>query len=458
MKPPTTQDLRIIIVGGGASSALAALNLSRCGAASSITVISPDRNVGRGLAYSAKNKWHRLNVPAHRMGGVYDDDPSGFADWLTGHGVALGPDYAKAFAPRSVYGDYLSSRFNELVAADSVDVVIGRAVALTCDGHIKRVRTATGETLTADVVILCLGNHPPAQLPRFAPSPRLINDVWSPGAFDSIDTKDNVLIVGTAATAVDVVVDLHHRGQTGQMTMVSRRGLLPRADVPAVEDPMLFEVGTKPTVRGLFQQIRRNVEMKTRLGLPWQSVIDGFRREISRVWQDLPSDERARFGRHLRSLWLVHRHRLPPDTAQLLADLQRSGRLTIVSGRIQAAAAHDAGYNVTIKPRGAAEFTQTYNRVTNCTGPDERYERIDNPLIADMLTSGFARPGPMGLGLDVDQYCRLAAGDVVRSGVYVIGQATRGAFWEVTSATDVRRQAIEISAHIREFACGTPVN
>src|SRR6478752_6989279 len=72
---------------------------------------------------------------------------------------------------------------------------------------------------------------------HFQASPRSITNVWAPGALDPIGKDDRVLVIGTGATAVDMVIDLVHRGMRAPITMVSRRGLLPLIDVPAQTDP-----------------------------------------------------------------------------------------------------------------------------------------------------------------------------------------------------------------------------
>jgi uncharacterized NAD(P)/FAD-binding protein YdhS len=88
--------------------------------------------------------------------------------------------------------------------------------------------------------------------------------------------------------------------------------------------------------------------------------------------------------------------------------------------------------------------------ILNCTGPEERYERIENPLVKSLLSSGIARVGNNGLGLDVDETCgiRDRAGQV-RPGLYAIGHATRGAFWEVTAATNIRHQILDLADRLR---------
>ena len=54
----------IAILGGGLSGAAVAYHLARLDCAARIVVVEPRAELGRGLAYSATDPDHRLNVPA----------------------------------------------------------------------------------------------------------------------------------------------------------------------------------------------------------------------------------------------------------------------------------------------------------------------------------------------------------------------------------------------------------
>ncbi|MBC7575772.1 MAG: hypothetical protein H7312_00195 [Tardiphaga sp.] len=148
----------------------------------------------------------------------------------------------------------------------------------------------------------------------------------------------------------------------------------------------------------------------------------------------------------MRSIWLAHRHRLAPDVAELLEELQREKRLRVIAGRVTAATATATGHDVTLRRRGNGTLDLATQWILNCTGPEERYDRIDDPLVQSLLASGRVRPGPNGLGLDVDAGCRLIdrAGNP-QTGFFAIGPATRGTFWEVTAATNIRKQLLGVA-------------
>ena len=83
--------MRIAIVGGGATGALASLHLARVLGmrASEIVVIEPAEEIGRGLAYATTDPRHLLNVRVANMSALADQ-PSHLLNWLRSRGALSG--------------------------------------------------------------------------------------------------------------------------------------------------------------------------------------------------------------------------------------------------------------------------------------------------------------------------------------------------------------------------------
>jgi uncharacterized NAD(P)/FAD-binding protein YdhS len=446
--------LHVVIVGGGASGALLALALTdRVHGRCRITMLDREGRFGRGVAYSAGASWHRLNIPAAKMGGRNDDDPTGFVDWLVRRGHLRAGDYSASFVPRSLYGDYLCDLLDAIVATGALVMRQGAVIALEPRIHGYAVRIDTGEEIESDVVVLCLGNPTPPSMPSVPISERWVADVWRPGALARIAPQDDVLLIGSGATAVDVALDLVHRAVGRRMTMVSRRGLLPQADAPPTDYagfvPLALEA---PTMRRLTRLLRSEVERAAAEGIPWQSVLDAFRLHYGAIWERSNAEERGRFLRHLRSMWLIHRHRLAPDVSDLLSRLQSDGILSVIAGRLVQAEPTVGGYRGLIAERSGRTRAFTADWIVNCTGPEECYRRLADPLVRHLFATERARPGAMELGLDVDDCGRL----LDRAGrpqpaLYVLGPPTRGRFWEITAVPWIRAHAVRIAEHIAEI-------
>lgn len=102
---------------------------------------------------------------------------------------------------------------------------------------------------------------------------------------------------------------------------------------------------------------------------------------------------------------------------------------------------------MTWRPRGAlAGEKLEVQRIINCTGPGTDYEKLDDPLIVQLLASGLARPDPYRLGLHATSRGTLIGADGrVSSRLFGVGPVVRGALWESTSVPDIRSQAEEVA-------------
>jgi uncharacterized NAD(P)/FAD-binding protein YdhS len=446
--------LNIVIVGGGASGALLALALTdRLNGRCRVTMFDREGRFGRGVAYSATAPWHRLNVPAAKMGGRNDDDPNDFADWLVRGGHLRPGDYSGSFVPRALYGDYLCDLLAAATATGTLAMRQGAVIALEPRAHGYAVGIDSGEEIESDVVALCLGNPSPPPMASVPASERWVADVWRPGALERIASQDEVLIIGSGATAVDVALDLAHRAVGRRITMVSRKGLVPRRDAPPTDysgfQPLALEA---PTMRRLTRLLRSEIERAAAAGIPWQSVLDAFRAHYGTIWERGNAQERGRFLRHLRSLWLVHRHRLAPDVSDLLSRLQSDGILSVIAGRLARTEPTAAGYRGVIAERAGGTRAFTADWIINCAGPDECYRRLADPLVQHLFATGRARPGAMELGLDVDECGRLVDREGhAQPGFYVLGPPTRGRFWEITAVPWIRAHAVKIAEHVAEI-------
>ena len=163
-----------------------------------------------------------------------------------------GLDLAAAFVPRRLFGDYVEERVNEALDSKSLvglTSVRGDVVRLLKDK--KGVLLTDGRQITADIVVLAMGNLPPR--PPGGPDTWLydsgffIPDPWALDAFSDIDPAEPLLLIGSGLTAVDIALYLTQRGHRGPLLAMSRRGLTPRnsrrrrrvAGILARQDPRL---------------------------------------------------------------------------------------------------------------------------------------------------------------------------------------------------------------------------
>jgi uncharacterized NAD(P)/FAD-binding protein YdhS len=248
---------------------------------------------------------------------------------------------------------------------------------------------------------------------------------------------------------VDVVLDLHSRGHEGHVTAVSRRGFLPLPHRHV--DPytaFIFADHLPRTVMALLRAVRYEVASAAARGLDWRGVLDALRPQTQALWRVLPLPERQRFLGHLRPYWGVHRHRVAPRVAAEISELRRSGYLSVVAGRIQGIELHPTAVSLTVKRRGDGEMQRVDgNWLSNCSGPQLDYDRIEDPLIRILFDRGLARPDVLSLGLDVtDDYRLIGKTGTAADSLFALGPPIRGNLWETTAVPDIRKQC-EALAH-----------
>jgi uncharacterized NAD(P)/FAD-binding protein YdhS len=428
----------VAIIGAGFSGTMTAAQLARLGIAS--VIIERADQSGLGVAYSTADPAHLLNVPAGNMS-AWGDVPDDFARRAGD---------ASVFAQRREFGAYLRTILEEAVSTGCVSVIHGAAVGAQRRDANWEIDVDGQAAVTADAVVLAMGNQPPGQLRALdGAGERLISNPWSVSAHRAIAaasaTDAPVLIVGTGLTMVDVVLSLQAQGHQGRIVAVSRRGQIPRGHAPY--EPAPVELGDVPvqSARGLLHWLRARAAQAG-----WRAAVDSLRPHSRAVWRSLALHEQRRFLRHARPWWDVHRHRIAPQVASMLVDLIATGRLQVVAGRVQGCASVEDGVDVGLRKRFADDvLTERFAYVFNCTGPLHSIAQTSDPLLSQLMAGGGVHPDDLGIGIAVDHASRVEGSDRV----WAVGPVTKGAFWEIVAVPDIRGQAAAVAEDIaRELA------
>ena len=444
------QPQRIAIIGGGVSGALTAVHLSRIWHEGPwVTVFERRSRDARGLAYDTFEPGHLLNVRASNMS-AFPDEPKHFERWLAQQGAfedEVRHTEAGSFASRRLYGRYLEQVLRSAGLEGrgrTVRVVHGDVSVIRRRGEAFDVRLHDGRAHSFDGVVLAMGNVTEC---RSADGP-VFGDPWSPGATMDLDPGRPVLIQGTGLTMVDTVIALRRQGFRGRIFALSRRGLMPQvhAAVETFPTRRVEDVLPASSLTALLRRVRRDVEDAADAGACWRAPFDALRGITQELWLELPLAEKARFLRHARPYWEVHRHRLAPPVARLMEQERAAGTLKILAGRVQELQAGARGVTVTFRPRGGgAPVALEAQRLIVATGiPD--LAAAHDPFIEDLVVQGIARFDPLGLGLDVDRTLGVRDGEGERvPGLWALGPLVRGVFWECIAVPDIRRQAAHVA-------------
>ena len=404
---------RCLIIGGGASGVITALELeSRCGEHLDITIVEPNAELGRGQAYvktDVKNaNQDLLNVPAGKMSPSVAL-PDDFVNWLKVKGSAESQYPYWPYVPRVIFGDYLSEKISQRLSP-SLRHVKSRVTDLAMKQRFWCAQLDSGEKIQADFVVISSG--------YVAPRSPVVSKTES-------NKKKRILVVGSGLSAID----LWRRcavANEAEIVFLSRHGLLSMAQ-PADPKPVNL-----PRLSGMSpHQILRVVRSLQRVGqLAWQDLADGIRTEAQSIWSCWTERERKQFLRHIKTYWEVMRHRLPLKMGNELQAALDAGQVHIIAGRLTTEPESTAdGIKVSYVPRGHSSVTsECFDTVFFATGT-----RIDQSLSKVARSFASARFGPCPLGFGYK--------NMVAPRLWLMGPASKSLLWEITAVPEIRVQA-----------------
>jgi uncharacterized NAD(P)/FAD-binding protein YdhS len=409
------------------------------------------------VAYADRAFPYLLNVPASRMSAT-TAAPNEFLEFVQRRMPnASGED----FLPRALYGEYLQEFLlaAQLSAPSNVrlDVLHGEVTNVRrLERHLPlQVELRDGRKLTADDVVLALGNPKPASLAvtaQVVDHPAYVANPWSNELQFSRDQK--ILLIGSGLTAADVINAASADPQrTPTLHALSRHGLIPPRQTAFRPDAFKGDgnaliLAASTSLRGLTKSVRLLAREAESVGGDWREAITFVRNMAPTIWQRLSEHDRVRFLRHLRALWDVHRHRLPLQLIQRIDDLRKSQRLHVHAGQLLRFTDEGGRIAVAWRPRGArSERTEVFDRVVNCTGPDYAIARSTEPLWRSLVQCGLCVPDALGLGLRTGPRGAVIDADGWPGPhLFYVGPMLRADLWEATAASELRGHAERLAA------------
>ncbi len=446
----------IAVVGGGASGTLTAIHLLREAAARQyplrIALIDRLGRHGLGEAYSTTNPAHFLNALTARMSAVAGD-PDHLLRWADAAGLG-----DLEFLPRQEFGRYLQ---DTLADAERRAAPLCRLTRITSDvlglrpgsgGRPVRLLLA-GASIEADVAILATGNPPPSTPVPFPDSPWCVANPWAPGALDAVRDGQPVVVLGTGLTMLDVVTTVTGNHPQTTVRAVSRHGMLPQVHrgsggpADALWLPALSDTADPVRLPELIWQVRSAMASRPN---HWQDVVDAVRPHIPDLWRRLPDHDKRLFVRHVARYWEVHRHRMPPATARRITELRCTGRFSVLRGQVTGVSATAGPERLRIRlDRDGSVTDLPAGWLINATGPGTDLTRTADPLLADLLSQGLARPDPLRLGLDATaDGAVLDAAGTASPTLFTLGPTLRGIRYETTAIPEIRDQAAALAGQV----------
>ena len=458
----STRVADVLIIGGGLSGTMLAVQLLRLPGTRRILVVEPRAELGRGEAYSAVELGHTLNGNAARMS-VDPDNADDLTQWLTDYISAGGwPEsyqqhvpISELFPPRGLFGLYAQQRLAQAkaVSTSTVEHIRAEGVDLQVDATSAVLTLDTGEQLRGACAVLATGMFPAARTPQTESTGlnAAALDPWDVSAMTQLDPQSTVLIIGSGLTMVDAVVSLEQAGHRGPIEVFSRHGLLPHVRrQPPTWDDFLAADHSLSSPRQLLGEVRRQCQLALEQGVDWQAPLDTVRVHIARLWSQASEAQKRQFVRHVRPWWESHHHRSPPMSAQLVERLQGEGRLRIHAASFKGLVPSLEGVAIAVRYRGEDVITQVVGAaLINSSGIEYDWRRVARPLPRQLLKRGLIHPGPLALGIAADATgaVRDARGEVSQR-LFAMGPPLRGMWWESTAVTDVALQAKALAARL----------
>jgi uncharacterized NAD(P)/FAD-binding protein YdhS len=492
-----SRPIDIGIVGGGASAVCLLDALAQADSApGGITVFEPSPHLWRGRPFQPDMTTVRVNIPPDGMS-VRFGDADHFQRFLDTRDLTAGsgatyedPFCGVRFVPRAVFGDYLEQSAHAALTrlrqrGWRIDLIRQRVESAIPDPNRITLRTERGQRITVDYTVLCVGAGGPTDTYSLAGLPGFLSDPYPLShRLVGIDAEQDVGVIGSGLTAVDVVLALAARGHQGRIRLLSRSGVLPMVRQRPIPYPLrhftpetfraaaarnetvtldqliatmrtelieagenLDSVATKIAAIGRedpVRLLRRHLAEVDAPSLALRILQRAVPATGPDVWPLLPEREKAQLLRsHYRAVMSLCCP-MPPTSAATLLDLVDSGQLEITPGIRHIEASTDGGFTIM-----ADNCEHTADFMINAVNvPTRKIAARADPLIASLVTVGVANRHPRG-GLHVDRATsRLIARGTADPRLYALGDLASGSLFFTFGLPSLVDRAIDIVAAV----------
>ncbi len=435
------------VIGGGVSGCSVILALGgTVDPGYRAAVFEPGR-LGPGVAYGDQPAALLMNGGANTMS-LLPDDRYHLLRWL-------GSNDGNALIARRRFGDYVADTVQRVIAShpgfshvqsEIVDVLPHHEGYILVDER--------GERSVARNVVLAFGNFAPNA--SFLPEAIRNHDYYQgdPWHLNLGDLEGDVAIVGSRLTALDVLAQLDERGFRGRTYLISRHGVAPLVEDPAIGGLNLRDLQLEfETPHALLRSMRRAAKKHVAAGGDWRAIVESIRKITPEIWAAWSARDKRRFLRHLQSLWAAHRYRAPRETFAAFERRIESGRAELVKGRI-AGAERTGGKNIVMTVKCADRIREIeVQAVVNATGPNSDYSKIDRPLVRNLLRRGLMRTDELRLGIDASKAFRVYSREgAEQPRLFALGPPLRGLFYEATAVPEITRHARAIASELSRLS------
>ena len=449
----------ISIVGGGFAGTLLARQIIERTKQYTIYLFNHTSELAKGVAYDCNQNTALLNVIASKMS-AFPDDNENFLNWCLNH-----PNYknesksivGSAFLPRKIYGEYLKAIWNETLLKakeKGIEIIVIYKKVISIEKVENQFIVSTYEQkIVSNSCVLATGNEIPGK-PKNCPDSLLtdsnfFSNPWKID-FSKINYSLPVLIIGNGLTMVDTVLSLREHHFSQKIISISPNGfnILPHRNFNLDFKSQLATIQTPISLLELVHLFNQEVKTLRKFGVSPEPIIDAFRPNVAKVWQQFSEEEKVKFMGRVRHIWGVSRHRIPFVSYDKIMKEQINQQLEILAGKLVELNQSNEGNKVTLwdkRLKSNKEFI--VGSVINCTGPETKITATKNDLLKQLFVDGMISQDSLNLGLrtNTKTFRTINAENQENECLFTIGSLLKGELWESTAVNELKNQAKELA-------------
>ena len=434
------------IIGGGISGTLTVLQIIKQSKTPfNIFWFDTQNKFCKGYAYNVIDEGHLLNVRANNMS-IFPNEPNHFVNWLAVHHPKYSPT---DFVSRKIFGDYVFHAFESLKNFNpliTIHQIAEEVKSINKTDHVFEIKTH--QSYRAQKIILSLGNflpaHPRSISKEYISSKNYFQNAFNAQLINQVQLHNNITIIGSGLTMIDVVVSLSRIKFSGKINVISPHAFIPQSHqenpLPAIEP--FIKKDRIYTLSDILSIVNKQLKKAKQENLNLHSVIDSMRPFLQNLWLNFSIDEKKQFLRHLRHKWGVARHRAPAQSMAVFNTLTSSGQLQLIKGRISDIKLQGLVFEILYSNRQKQHQTLHTHLIINCTGPESDYSQLKSPLIQDLISNQIISPDSIKYGINAQK------DGYISDNIYTLGPPLKGILWESVAVPEIRVQAQQLASKI----------
>jgi len=452
----------IAIIGGGFAGTSLIRQMIERTQSIEIILFNVSNQISKGIAYDCKQDSSLLNVMTSKMS-AFPDNPNHFLDWCMNQSNYSNDSkeiVANSFLPRKIYGNYLAEIWEETMQIAElkgikITVIEQKVIELKCSNSKVELKTLFDKFI-CDKCILATGNETPGN-PKKVPLEIIQNQNYFENPwkieFEKINKNLPVLIIGNGLTMVDTVLNLRENNFQQTITSISPNGfnILPHRNFNFKYESSLSKIETPITLLEVIHLFNLEVKKLKKFGVSPEPIIDAFRPNVQKVWQQFSIQEKEKFMNRLRHIWGVARHRIPFVSYDKILKEQINNSLSILAGNIHECKVSNDSFEVEIFNKRLNKLeNQTFGAIINCTGPETNVSKTKNELLIQLKADGIIVQDKLNLGLRINtkNFRTINNSNTENNQLYAIGSLLKGELWESTAVNELKNQAKDLAEQL----------